>query len=300
MPEYPGQTIYPETGYPLPPPPSPTPPPPTTGLTEGETKTDEYGTWTVINGVWVLTNPTMELPEAPAEAPAAGYQCPYCTQDFPTADALATHIVACPLNPALMGGGEEGAPYTPAPPGEMGPTPDWGQVDYPVGSPEWWEMVGGARPGYMSALGLLGKEYQSPFQQYQAGMFDPLQTMWQMASPMAMMGYPSMDPGTGMFSQWAPQYAQDPFSMYGMARGMLGNVMGMTPEQRGTLGMGGGAGSFADILGMGLRSQLGPGASWLAGRVPQLQQQWMAQDPLSQAGSFIDYIREKYNLGQWL
>lgn len=249
-----------------------------TGLTEGAKKTDEYGTWTVINGVWVLTNPILPGQEGLTDEGES----------------------VSPPGSAALGGGGGGEEVTPGALGTMGATPDWGQPDFPVGSPEWWEMVGGARPGYMGALGLLGKEYQSPWQQYMAGQYDPLQMMWQLASPMAMMGYPSMDPGTGMFSQWAPQYAQDPSAMYGMARGMLSNVMGMTPEQRGTLGMGGGGGSFADLLGMGLRSALGPGASWLAGRVPQLQQQWMARDPLGKVGSFIDYIREKYDLGQWL
>lgn len=228
-------------------------------------------------------------PPPPTPSPTGLFDCPYCGLRFSSAAELARHLETA--HPTLPGGGGAGGggtqmPYTPS-------------TTFPVGSPQWTEETYGPQAGYMAGLGLYGKGYQSPYQQYQAGMYDPLNLLWQMQAPMAMAGMPGYAP-TQYLSQFATPFAEDPFSMYAMARGTLGDVMGMAPEQR--AGMPGAeyGGGIAQLLGLGLRQQLGPGAAWLQGRVPAERTQWQAQYPQQQGPTFLDYIRQKYNLGQWL
>ncbi len=231
--------------------------------------------------------PTPPTPPPPTPSPTGLFDCPYCGLRFSSTTDLATHLSTA--HPTLPGGGGVGQGGTQMTTGYMPP----------VGSPQWTEETYGPQAGYLSGLGLYGKGYQSPYQQYQAGMYDPLNLLWQMQAPMAMAGQPGYQP-TQYLSQFAPQYAEDPFSMYAMARGTLRDVMGMAPEQR--AGMPGAeyGGGIAQLLGLGLRQQLGPGAEWLQGRVPAERTQWMAQYPQQLGPTFLDYIKQKYNLGQWL
>uniref|UniRef100_A0A6M3KLW5 Uncharacterized protein n=1 Tax=viral metagenome TaxID=1070528 RepID=A0A6M3KLW5_9ZZZZ len=179
---------------------------------------------------------------------------------------------------------------------------------YPIGSPEWWEMVQMERnpnnpdysTGYMKALGLMGRQQLNPWEQYQANAYGDLSNLWGQGNTMAAMGYGGMKTDPFM-ANWGAQMAQDPSQMYGYARNMLNNVMGMTPDQRGQVGMMGGEGNFADVLRMGLQSTMGgAAASSLAKQVPILQQQYLAENPQSKGPSFIDYLRTKYNLDEWL
>lgn len=173
-----------------------------------------------------------------------------------------------------------------------------------VGSPTWMEEAYGRWPGYGTALGLYGRQYMSPYEQYQAGLGDPLSRLYDISGRMGTAGgFPQYAPG-GMFSQWAPQYAQNPFAMYTLARSMMGDVMGMTPEQRGGAGMAYGGGDLGPLLEMALRQQVGKQtAGWISGQLPIAQEQWQQQYPGWVAGagqpSFLDYVRQKYNLGQF-
>lgn len=243
-------------------------------------------------------------PETPPETPSGPglFRCHYCGANFGTVAELADHYrTAHPMPPGGGGGGGGVTPgITPVEP-PVAP-PYISPVMPPVGSPEYapWieETTGMPQAGYMAGLGLYGKAYQTPYQQYQAGMYDPLHFLWQMQAPMEMGGFGGYNP-TQYLSQFAPQYGQNPFSMYAMARSTLGDVFGMRPEQR--AGMPGAeyGGGLAQLLGLGLRQQLGPGAGWLQGRIPSERTQWMAQYPMQQGPSFLDYIRSKYNLAQY-
>lgn len=170
---------------------------------------------------------------------------------------------------------------------------------YSVGSPEWMEEVYGPRAGYMTGLGLFGKQGRSPYQSYQERMYDPLSRLYDLSSQFTAGGVGGYEPG-GFMGQWGQPYAENPFAMYAQARGMMGDVMGMAPEQRAGFGLQGPTAALQDLLGMGLRQQIGlPGASWLSGRLPQEQESWVAQHPQGQGPNFMDYIKAKYNLGQY-
>ena len=196
------------------------------------------------------------------------------------------------------------AAYTPpgefAPPGEA--MAQAGINPWAAGTPEFMEEAYGRWPGFGTAMGMYGRQYLKPYEQYQAGLQPGLETLYDVGGRMGTRGgFGQYAPG-GMFSQWAPQYAQDPRAMYGLARGMMGNVFGMTPEQRAgaEVGYGTAPQDLASLMQMGLRTQLGKGtAGWLAGKMPAEQQAWTAQYPQQQGPSFEDYIREKYNLGQY-
>lgn len=172
---------------------------------------------------------------------------------------------------------------------------------YAAGSPQWMEEVYGPQAGYMTGLGLFGKQGRSPYQSYQERLYDPLTRLYDLSSQFTAGGVGGYNPG-GFMGQWGQPYAENPFAMYAQARGMMGDVMGMAPEQRAGFGLQGPTAALQDLLGMGLRQQIGlPGASWLSGRLPQEQESWVAQYPQQGAGApnFMDYLREKYNLGQY-
>lgn len=289
--------------YTAPPVTAPTTP---TGLKEGDTWTNQDGEWTVINGKWELTSPIMpgtEPPttEPPTEFPAGLFVCPYCQAHFSSMADLAAHLTAAhsggeSQNPWLNYLGEGRGGLAGAAMGTAGMNP------WLPGSSQFMEEEYGRWPGFGTELGLFGRQYLSPHEQYQAGLQPGLETLYDVGGRMSTAGGFSQYAPGGMFSQWAPQYAQDPFAMYGLARGMMGNVFGMTPEQRAgaDIGYGTAPGDISDLMAMGLRTQLGKGtAGWLAGKMPTEQQSWLSQYPQQQGPSFLDYIREKYNLGQY-
>jgi len=172
---------------------------------------------------------------------------------------------------------------------------------YAVGSPQWMEEVYGPRAGYMTGLGMYGKQGRTPYQSYQERLYDPLTRLYDLASQFTAGGVEGYQPG-GFMGQWGQPYAENPFAMYGQAKGMMGNVMGMSPEQRAGFGLQGPTAALQDLMGMGLRQDIGlPGAQWLSGRLPQEQEAWVSQYPQQGAGapSFLDYVTQKYNLGKY-
>ncbi len=181
----------------------------------------------------------------------------------------------------------------------FGAQQDLFQNPFAVGSPEWMEEVYGPRAGYMTGLGLYGKQGRTPFQSYQERLYDPLSRLYDLSSQFAAGGVSDTTPG-GFMGQWGQPFAQNPFAMYAQARGMMGNVMGMAPEQRASFGLQGPTPALQDLMGMGLRQELGlPGAQWLSGRLPQEQEAWVSQYPQQQGPNFLDYVTQKYNLGRF-
>jgi len=175
---------------------------------------------------------------------------------------------------------------------------------YPVGSPEWMEERYGRGAGFGTALGTYGRQYLSPFEEYLAGRHQLLDPLYDISTRMGTAGgFGQYLPG-GMYSQWAPQYARNPFEMYGLAKSMMGNVFGMTPEQRATTGITAGGQDFGSLLEMALRTSLGKRtAGWMAEQVPGAYQSWVSEYPgwTAEGGepSFLNYLKQKYNLGQF-
>jgi hypothetical protein len=173
--------------------------------------------------------------------------------------------------------------------------------DYDVGSPKWIEYVYGREHpeyGYLAGLGLLGKEGRTPYQSYLENLYGPLSRLYDLSSKFATAGM-GQSPGDTLAGYSTP-FTQNPFAMFQQAKSMLGQTTGMTPEQRASLGLQGPTAALQDLMGMGLRGSLGiPGATWLANRLPQEEEQWVAKYPQQQGPSFMDYLVQKYNLGQY-
>lgn len=235
----------------------------------------------------------------PVTPPGGLFACPYCGAQFGSTAGLAAHLSA--EHPNLPGGvGDMTTGFDPYAPMQASP--------YAPGSPEWMEerYAGPGDPygrwaGFGTALGLYGRQQLAPYERYMVGQQPQLESLYNILGRWGGVGgQPEYAPG--MFSQWAPQYAQNPFAMYGMARGMLGDVFGMTPEQS---GMAYGGGGIGNLLQMALRPQLGKqAAGWMGQQMPIAQEQWQQQYPGWVAGggqpTFIDYIKEKYKLGEYL
>jgi len=165
------------------------------------------------------------------------------------------------------------------------------------GGHQWMEEVYGPEAGYLSALGLYGRQYQTPYQQYLANRYQQLAGLWGARQAMAV-DYPAMgQSGLGYLSEWAPQYARDPFAMYGMAQNMLRQTMGMSPEQRAGYGLTYEGGGLENLMQMGLRPQYGRfGAGYVAGQMPVERERWIQQYPTQEGPTFLDYLRQRYGL----
>ncbi len=226
------------------------------------------------------------------------FECPYDGQRFSTMAELAAHLLQA--HPTQPGGyqttGIGGTPMTTG--------TQWGQ--YALGSPEYWEEKGGwgYPAAYKQALGLTGRTTLAPHEEYLAGMYEPLAALGGMQGALAQMpGYQNQFAAPGPYmTQWMQPYTQSPSAMYGLAQQLLGQTLGMPFAEREQIpGMTGT--DIGGLLGMGLRPQLGPGAQWLAGRVPAEMETWQQQYPEWMAGagqpSFLGYLKEKYNLGRY-
>ena len=259
---------------------------------EGTTRFDEAGIYTCQSGAWIRTGESpIKTKEEEPEPIISG-----CEEG--TTSGTGVNQYTC-INGKWVYTGEAPTGYEP---GE----PSYGEP-WAVGSPEWMEEHYWDRwAGMGTALGLYGKQGLSPYEQYLKGQLGPTSALYDIYGRMSTVpGYGYEAPG--MFSPWGARYAQDPFAMYGMARGMMGDVFGMTPEERGMADLGYESGAMADLMRMGLRPQLGrQTAQWLAGKLPVMREAWQAQYPgwtaeTAGAGqpSFYDYARQKYNIGQY-
>ncbi len=125
-----------------------------------------------------------------------------------------------------------------------------------------------------------------------------------MQAPLQMMGYgQGQEQAQPYLSQYMQPFTQNPFAAYIKGQGLLKTAMGMPYTERADVpGMAGP--ELGTLLQYGLGQQLGPGAKWLAGRVPYEYAGWQGEYPGFQAGgaepSFLKYLSTKYNLGQYL
>ena len=163
---------------------------------------------------------------------------------------------------------------------------------------------------YLQKMGLGTQNYYNPAQQYTMQQFDPLNMLYGLQGRMG-----TVDPG------WAPRstgadYAYDftgrgSTPIQGRARSLMQQIMGWSPEQRAQAGTtyeptwsegertsSGNIGELQQLIQQALRKQLGrPGANWLAGNLPAEQQRWAGTQAQGGTDTFLDYIRQKYNLG---
>lgn len=97
------------------------------------------------------------------------------------------------------------------------------------------------------------------------------------------------------------------FLIYQQAHNLLSTLRNTPIEQRVPLGYAyyyesDKLDDLQSLIRLALRPYVGkPGASWIADRIPSEHQQWLTNkkaDPGHTTGDFLDYVREKYNLGQ--
>jgi len=169
---------------------------------------------------------------------------------------------------------------------------------------------------YMQRLGLGAGGYFNPAQRYQAQQYDPLRWLYGQAQTYA----PLMQTQPGQWGDYIGTAAGQMGQIGQGAQNILGSLFGASPTQRmeqgltyepyldpmtGEMTYGGegaqGMNQLQDLLSMALRGAWGPqGAGRFAQRAPAEQQQWQLQYPGGQGQNFIDYIRSKYNLGQFI
>jgi len=158
---------------------------------------------------------------------------------------------------------------------------------------------------YLQKMGLGTQNYYNPAQQYQIGQYDPLYNLYGLQGRMA-----TVNPA------WAPQanfadYTQQMGAGPGIrSYNLLRQLLGWNPEQRAQVGATyeptwsegerTGSGNIAELqqlLKTALQPYLGrPGANWMAGNLPAEQQRWAGGQAAGGTGTFLDYIRQKYNL----
>ena len=171
----------------------------------------------------------------------------------------------------------------------------------------------GPQTQYLRALGL-GQGYQNPAQKYLANMYDQFRSIWGIQQP--------INTATGGTSQDWGQYIGNlgggMQNVYSQAAATLAKLLGMSSADRSLAGFNFepqydpvtgetltssqtgelSTANLQNLLGQGTAQRFGPiGSHWLAGRIPQLQQQWQLGQAGGGAGqTFLDYLRQKYNL----
>ncbi len=175
------------------------------------------------------------------------------------------------------------------------------------------DMVMGPYAEYLKARGLGGMAYLNPAQQYQAGLYNPLRSLFE--TQYSMYGIPGYG-GGAQTPDWASFVGQQGGAgrqgIYGGFANALQQLLGATPENRAIGGLtfeptaynettgnpeyeGQGIDWLQNLLAGGLRNRMtSGGASYLASRVPFLQNLWQTQG--APGGTFLDYLRAKYNL----
>ncbi len=151
--------------------------------------------------------------------------------------------------------------------------------------------------------------YVSPGWQYQANMYNPIRSLWEMRQPIVT--------AAGQETQPWEEYMTGHTGMgsvYGEAGNVYNTLMGLTPQARQTWGLnyeptydpstgeqqweGKNLGDLQDLMTLGLRNRFGGvGSQWAASRLPNMMQQWqLGQAQQQPETSFLDYIKSKYGL----
>jgi hypothetical protein len=155
---------------------------------------------------------------------------------------------------------------------------------------------------YLQSLGLGSKNYYNPAEKYQMNQYDPLSNIYDVRRQMSIVD-PTVDPGNYV-SPWASQNVGGATKL---ARNTLSQLFGMGQENQGLAGIDyspifngtdsvdtNNIGQLQSLLKTGVRGNLG---SYLASKLPWEQQQWGNNQAAGGGSSFLDYLKQKYNLG---
>jgi hypothetical protein len=155
---------------------------------------------------------------------------------------------------------------------------------------------------YLQAKGLGTQNYYNPAQNYMINQYEPLSSIYDVRRLMSLVN-PSYDPGNYV-SPWA---AANTGNATSLSRNTLSQLLGFNQEQQGLAGLDfspqyngtdevgtGNRGYLQGLLKTGLRGVLG---NYLASKIPWEQQQWGNTQAAGGSGTFLDYLKQKYNLG---
>lgn len=190
------------------------------------------------------------------------------------------------------------------------------------------EDITGSFAQYLGKFGLTGN-YLNPAQNWLKRQYDPLQLMYNLQGRLATS--PNSMAAPGKWGDWvgsqmgsylpetpawaANQVTQNPAEI---ARYLLGNIFRSGLETRqatGTTyepdineagqavsGRGGSLGELQDLILMALKPRLGyQGANFVAGRAPDVRDQWLGLQAQGQSpGSFLEYLQSKYGLQRFV
>jgi len=216
-------------------------------------------------------------------------------------------------------------PATATPPPTVTPTPT---VTQPGQTALWGAGLGQTEAAYdpftafLQMLGLGGKSYYTPQEQYEIGQYRPLENLYNLQGRMAGVE-PAYAPGTtpgseNPFVDFLTKLSGQGQTASTQAVKVLTSILGWNPEQReqaevtynpsqgvteeGNIGMAtNNLDELQALIREALRGTLGrPGANWLASQLGGQQKQFWQQQALGGGSSFLDYLKQKYNLGSFI
>lgn len=176
------------------------------------------------------------------------------------------------------------------------------------------------RTRYLQSLGLIGDQYRSPAERYQAGLFDPLQRLFNIRGTFGLATEDLVPEEETFFgTKSALDFAKDPGSIYSGAQNVLGDLLGLGRGGRESAGVGfmptwgGDVGMMpaevtsedaADLMRLALRGATSRGtANRFARRIAQgteqdLYSRAVARDTGDTQGElgFLNWLANKYNL----
>lgn len=192
-----------------------------------------------------------------------------------------------------------------------------------------WEMAHAAGTelatdpytAYLERLGIGGKQFYNPAEQYQEALFDPFYSLYGTEARLQGPGGVMQDP-TKQSATFTDFLTRIGGGLAGLTQGALGqmkSIFGATPEQKLTMGYEPGQyeagssgearggmdpGQLAELQGLmryGLRPSAGIlGSGYAAGRLPQAQQAYYSQKAAMQPSalntSFLDWLRKNWGL----
>lgn len=164
---------------------------------------------------------------------------------------------------------------------------------------------------FLAQQGLAGKAFYNPAEQYRVAQYDPLKTSFDIRQRMSLVpGLESYGTTTPGFLDYAGVYGGD---VVERARNTLAGIFGATTAQREAAGTTyeptwtgeggvtqatGAMTELAELLKAVFRGRVAaPAAKFAVGRLPELQQGWMAAQPATGGvggETFLDYLRKQY------
>ena len=160
---------------------------------------------------------------------------------------------------------------------------------------------------YLETFNIANRRYLTPYEDYLRSQAAPWLTLFQIQQRLGAI------PGNASgVTSWL-DYLR-PFEVSGniwllgqQAQNLFRTLINTPVEQREPLGYayyyeGDKLDDLQSLIRLALHSGLGPSASRLADRIPSEHQQWLTAkkaDPGHTADDFLDYVRERYNLGRY-